>query len=187
MRERGNWEGSETISRASQAAEQGLASHNEVRWRTVEQSFPSETDQLTSLSFTSRKRERVDPGTVEYMDYCARIGDVGGKVSMGHLYHSGSHGVGRDQGAALHWFQSAARQGDGMGHSNLGFMQLRSGRHQAAVKSFRRATRLQDVSGEIEAVGRVGGQGKDEECAMEGQWRKKGILTDSSVSDEMRE
>jgi len=88
----------------------------------------------------------MDGGTVEYMDYCARIGDVTGKVSMAHLYHMGSHGVPRDREAARFWFRSAAKQGDGMGHANLGFMQLRQGQHAAAVKSLRRATKLRDIS-----------------------------------------
>lgn len=92
-------------------------------------------------------RERMDPAAVEYLDYCAHIGDVTGKVSMGHLYHSGSHGVPRDTDAALHWYRSAARQGDGMGHANLGMMQLRRGHHHAAWRSFRRATKLRDLSG----------------------------------------
>eukprot|EP00966_Prymnesium_polylepis_P025284 583197-Prymnesium_polylepis.1 len=162
------------------------------------------------------------------MDYCAHIGDVTGKVSMAHLYHTGAraaaadkvapppprarkrgtrstpdadpawhegvaacggcaaharrtapldgcaphvnsfgypwrlngvvrarwrrrgvagaHGVPRDEDAALHWFRSAARQGDGMGHANLGLMQLRRGQYRAAVDSLRRATKLHDVS-----------------------------------------
>ena len=88
----------------------------------------------------------MDHGTVEYMDYCAHIGDVTGKVSMAHLYHMGSHGVPRDKDAALHWFRSAAKQGDGMGHANLGLMQLRRGQHHSAVKSLRRATKLRDIS-----------------------------------------
>jgi len=83
---------------------------------------------------------------VEYMDYCAHIGDVTGKVSMAHLYHTGSHGVPRDEDAALHWFRSAAKQGDGMGHANLGMMQLRRGQYSSAVNSLRRATKLNDVS-----------------------------------------
>ena len=46
---------------------------------------------------------------VEYMDYCATIGDVQGKVGIAHLYHQGAHGVPRDRAAAHHWFRYAAR------------------------------------------------------------------------------
>ena len=91
-----------------------------MRRHSVEQSNPTESEHLTPLAHHMAERERMDHGTVEYMDYCAHIGDVTGKVSMAHLYHMGSHGVPRDKDAALHWFRSAAKQGDGMGHANLG-------------------------------------------------------------------
>ena len=80
------------------------------------------------------------------MDYCAHIGDVQGKVAMGHLYHAGTHGVPCDRRAAQHWFRSAAHQGDSTGHANLGMMQLRERRFRSALRSLRRATRQPEGS-----------------------------------------
>ena len=91
--------------------------------------------------------QRMDKGTIEYLDYCAHIGDATGKVAMGHLYHSGTHGVPCDRRAAAHWFRSAAHQGDGMGHANLGMMQLRERRFRSAIRSLRRATKFREASG----------------------------------------
>jgi len=116
------------------------------RRHSVEQTHQTDAEHLTALAHHMSERERMDRGAVEYMDYCAHIGDVTGKVSMGHLYHMGSHGVRRDRKAAFHWFRSAARQGDGMGHANLGLMLLRQKKYRSAAKSLRRATKLRDVS-----------------------------------------
>ena len=129
-----------------QAALKAVDALDLLRRHTVEQSHPSDAEHLVALAHHMVGHERVDQTAVEYMDYCAHIGDVTGKVSMGHLYHSGSHGVPRDQKAAFHWFHSAARQGDGMGHANLGLMLLRRKKYQSAIKSLRRATKLRDVS-----------------------------------------
>lgn len=105
-----------------------------------------ENDHLALLSHAMPVRERMDHSTVEYMDYCAHIGDATGKVAMGHLYHSGSHGAPRDRRAAKHWFRSAAHQGDAMGHANYGLVLLRERRFREALRSLRRATRKRDAS-----------------------------------------
>ena len=113
-----------------------------------------DSEHLSLLSLGMGKPEqRMDKGTVEYLDYCAHIGDATGKVAMGHLYHSGTHGVPCDRRAAAHWFRSAAALGEGMGHANDGMMRLRAagagaGREAAgAVRALRRAAKLQDPSG----------------------------------------
>ncbi len=129
-----------------QAAQAAISSLDERRQHTVEQSNPVEVDHLTLLAQQMPPRERMDASTVEYMDYLANVGDVTGKLGMGHLYHAGSHGVPRDRAAALHWFRSAAHQGDAMGHTYLGFMQMRSGRYRAALRSLRRGTKHSDAS-----------------------------------------
>jgi len=129
---------------AAQSSVQGL---DEQRRRTVEMSNAADSEHLALLSLRSRPSEqRMDKGTVEYLDYCAHIGDATGKLAMGHLYHSGTHGVPCDRRAAMHWFRSAAEQGEGMGHANLGMMQLRERRFRSAVRSLRRATKQREAS-----------------------------------------
>ena len=130
----------------TQAAKIAVASLDARRRLAVEQSNPTEMDHLTLLYRTMAPVEAEDPAAVEYMDYCANIGEVTGKLGMGSLYHSGSHGVPRDRAAAKHWFRSAAHQGDGMGHSYLGMMQLRSRQYRSALRSLRRGTKLRDAS-----------------------------------------
>jgi SEL1 protein len=129
-----------------QAAQAAISSMDETRRHTVEQSNPVEVDHLTLLAQQMPPRDRYDVSTIEYMDYLANVGDVTGKLGMGHLYHAGSHGVPRDCAAAMHWFRSAAHQGDAMGHTNLGFVQLRSRRYREALRSLRRGTKHRDAS-----------------------------------------
>jgi TPR repeat protein len=130
------------------AAEGAVSTLADERAHTVENSNPVEQDHLTLLSKKLPKRDgRMERSAVEYMDYCAHIGDRAGKVGMGHLYHTGAHGVPRDRAAAKHWFRSAARSGDAMGHANLGLMELRDRRFGHALKSLRRATKQNDPSG----------------------------------------
>lgn len=59
---------------------------------------------------------------------------------------AGTHGVPCDREAALEWFRSAAHTGDGMGHANMGMMQLRERRFRAAIRSLRRATKSNEAS-----------------------------------------
>eukprot|EP00962_Isochrysis_galbana_P046168 scaffold18465_cov79-Isochrysis_galbana.AAC.1 len=66
---------------------------------------------------------------------------------MGHLYHSGAHGVPRDASAGRHWFRQAASRGDPMGHANLGLSLLRAGDGKAAIGPLRRAAKRNDPSG----------------------------------------
>jgi TPR repeat protein len=118
------------------------------RQRSVEQSNPTEQEHLTLLARNMPPRDKMDAANVEYIDYCAAIGDVQGQLGMGQLLHAGSHGVTQDRGAAAHWFRSAAALGEGMGHANDGMMRLREGRDAAgAVRALRRAAKLQDPSG----------------------------------------
>ena len=118
------------------------------RQRSVEQSNPTEQDHLTLLARNMPPRDKMDAANVEYIDYCAAIGDVQGQLGMGQLLHAGSHGVTQDRGAAAHWFRKAAALGEGMGHANDGMMRLREGRDAAgAVRALRRAAKLQDPSG----------------------------------------
>merc|ERR1719483_1658810 len=118
------------------------------RQRSVEQSNPTEQDHLTLLARNMPPRDKMDAANVEYIDYCAAIGDVQGQLGMGQLLHAGSHGVEQDRRAAAHWFRSAAALGEGMGHANDGMMRLREGRAAAgAVRALRRAAKLQDPSG----------------------------------------
>ncbi len=117
------------------------------RHKTVECSNPAENDHLAILCRNKKVGERTDRAAVEYMDYCANIGDVSGQLGMGHLYHQGAHGVPRDRRLAKHWFRAAAHKGDGMGHANLGLMEMREGHYGTAIKSLRRATKLNDPSG----------------------------------------
>ena len=118
------------------------------RQRSVEQSNPTEQDHLTLLARNMPPRDKMDVANVEYIDYCAAIGDVQGQLGMGQLLHAGSHGVTQDRDAAAHWFRSAAALGEGMGHANDGMMRLREGRDAAgAVRALRRAAKLQDPSG----------------------------------------
>ena len=133
-------------SHPTQAAVKAASSLDLVRRNSVEQGHPTDAEHLTTLAHRKNVQEHMDKGAVEYMDYCAHIGDVTGKVSMGHLYHAGTHGVRRDREAAEHWFSSAAQHGDGMGHANLGLMRLRQKKYQSGVRSLRRATKLRDVS-----------------------------------------
>merc|ERR1740124_1565241 len=121
---------------------------DERRQRSVEQSNPTEQEHLTLLARNMPPRDRMDAANVEYIDYCAAIGDVQGQLGMGQLLHAGSHGVEQDRRAAAHWFRSAAALGEGMGHANDGMMRLRDGRDAAgAVRALRRAAKLQDPSG----------------------------------------
>lgn len=129
-----------------QAAQHAVSGLDTRRRRTVEQSNPAEMDHLTLLSQVMPPRERMDAKSVEYLDYCANIGDTTGKLHMGHLYHAGSHGVKQDRAAAMHWFREAAHGGDGMGHASLGMMELRNRRFSSALRSLRRATKLKDAS-----------------------------------------
>jgi len=129
-----------------QAARSAIGALEERRKHTVEQSNPNEVEHLTLLSQTMPQRERMDASTIEYMDYLANVGDASGKVGMGHLYHSGGHGVPRDRAAAEQWFKSAAHQGDAMGHAYYGMMQLRGKRYRSALRSLRRATKQRDAS-----------------------------------------
>jgi len=130
-----------------QAAQAAISTMDERRRHTVEQSSPVEVDHLTLLSHHMQPRDRMDDAaTIEYMDYLANVGDASGKIGMGHLYHSGSHGVPRDRSAAMDWFRSAARQGDGMGHTYLGMMHMRERRYQTALRSLRRGTKQRDAS-----------------------------------------
>ena len=129
---------------AAQASVNGLC---EQRRKTVEMSNAADSDHLTLLSLVSKTADqRMDKGMVEYLDYCAHIGDSTGKISMGHLYHAGLHGVPCDRQAAAHWFESAAHAGDGMGHANLGMMQLRERRFRSAIRSLRRGTKQKEAS-----------------------------------------
>ena len=131
-----------------EAAAQSAAEWLDMRrQRSVEQSNPVEAEHLTLLSRSMPARERMDAPSIEYIDYCANIGDLQGMLGMGHLCHAGVHGVPRNRAVARHWFEAAARQGDGMGHSNAGIMQLRERRHGSAIRSLRRAAKLHDPSG----------------------------------------
>ena len=130
-----------------QAAQAAVEDAREARRKSVEMSNAADAEHLTLLSLSMPKSDqRMDKGTVEYLDYCAHIGDVTGKVAMGHLYHSGTHGAPCDREAAMHWFRDAAHQGDGMGHANLGMMQLRERRFRSAIRSLRRATKHREAS-----------------------------------------
>ena len=91
--------------------------------------------------------EQVDASSVEYMDYCAHVGDTAGQVGMGHIYHAGTHGVPRDKAAAEHWFAQAAQRSDPMGHANLGLMRLRARDGAGALGPLRRAAKRNDPSG----------------------------------------
>ena len=117
------------------------------RRRTVEQANPVDSEHLTLLARRMPERERMDAPSIEYIDYCAHIGDLQGQLGMGHLFHAGQHGVPRDERAAEHWFCSAARQGDPMAHANYGLVQMRARKYGAAVRSLRRAAKLGDPSG----------------------------------------
>mmetsp|Transcript_68738 Transcript_68738/g.136185 ORF Transcript_68738/g.136185 Transcript_68738/m.136185 type:complete len:652 (-) Transcript_68738:406-2361(-) len=129
-----------------QAAQVAVARLDDRRRLTVEQSNPAETDHLALLAQSMPPRERMDAKAVEYLDYCANIGDPTGKIHMGHLYHAGSHGVPRDRGCAKHWFRAAAHASDGMGHACLGMMKLRERRFRSALRSLRRGTKMRDAS-----------------------------------------
>ena len=63
------------------------------RQRSVEQSNPTEQEHLTPLARNAPPRDKMDVANVEYIDYCAAIGDVQGQLGMGQLLHAGSHGV----------------------------------------------------------------------------------------------
>ena len=69
-----------------------LDTAHERHQRQVARQDASEARHLQLLSRSTRPNETMDPDMVEYMDYCAHIGDVQGKVAMGHLYHAGTHG-----------------------------------------------------------------------------------------------
>ena len=75
------------------AALSAAASLDTRRRTSVEQTNPAEPDHAVLLSRAMPDRERVDKAAVEYMDYCAQVGDPAGRVGMGHLHHSGAHGV----------------------------------------------------------------------------------------------
>ena len=70
------------------------------RQRSVEQSNPTEQDHLTPLARNLPPRDKMDVANVEYIDYCAAIGDVQGQLGMGQLLHAGSHGVPQDRALA---------------------------------------------------------------------------------------
>ena len=129
------------------AALSAAASLDTRRRTSVEQTNPAEPDHAVLLSRAMPDRERVDKAAVEYMDYCAQVGDPAGRVGMGHLHHSGAHGVPQDHAAARLWFGLAARQGESMGHANLGMMEMRRRRYARSSGSLRRAARLNDPSG----------------------------------------
>jgi len=127
-----------------------MAQLDEKRQRTVEQGWldsSSEARTLLRKQPAAARESGVDPASVEYMDYCAHVGDVAGQVGMAHLYHSGTHGVPRDTAAAAHWFAAAAAKGDPMGHANLGLVRLRAGDGAGALPPLRRAAKRSDPSG----------------------------------------
>ena len=136
----------ESAAMYEKAAQSAVSGLDRMRRKTVEQSNPNDADHLQLLSKAMPPKQHMDVGMVEYMDYCAHIGDVQGKVAMGHLYHSGTHDVPEDKRAAQDWFTSAAQQGDATGHANLGMMQLRQRRYHSAVRSLRRATKQPEGS-----------------------------------------
>ena len=134
-----------------QAAEAAVDGLDETRRKTPEMSNAGDQDHLTLLSLGMKSaqqdgRQPMDKGTVEYLDYCAHIGDVSSKVAMGHLYHSGTHGVPCDKRAAYQMVKEAAHLGDGTGHAHLGLMRLRERKFRAAIRSLRRATKVNEAS-----------------------------------------
>ena len=128
---------------AAKAAIDGI---DERRAHTADQSSPNEVDHLTLLSLAMPPREKMDAPSVEYIDYCAHIGDVTGKVAMGAMYHAGTNQVPRDRRAAMCHFRSAAHAGDGTGHAFLGLMRLKEHRFKAALRSLRRATKRKEAA-----------------------------------------
>jgi SEL1 protein len=124
--------------KAARSAIHGIDEH---RRHSVDQSNANDAEHLTPLSLSPSSSERMDTPMIEYMDYCASIGDLTGKIAMGTYFHQGAHAVPHDRRAAEHHFRTAAHRGDGMGHAYLGMMQLRERRFRSAIRSLRRATR----------------------------------------------
>jgi len=130
------------------AALAAVAALDAKRQKTVEQGWLESQAEVRALLAPGKcEREGVDAASVEYMDYCAHVGDVAGQVGMAHLFHAGTHGVARDVSAAEHWFRAAAAKGDPMGHANLGLVRLRAGDGAAAIGPLRRAAKRGDPSG----------------------------------------
>jgi len=132
------------------AASAAIAELEPKRKKSVEQSNPIETEHATLLHRQIEPREArgvMDVSSIEYLDYLAQVGDLTGKVSMGHIYHSGTHGVKRDKVLAKHWFRSAAIAGEPTAHAALGMMLMRGKEYKAAIASLRRGAKLNDPSG----------------------------------------